>query len=153
MSFYCFNDAGAVASVREINQNPRFYLQNFAPECATNPASGPGDQNGWRCGSDGPVRCARTLANGWDSFKPQKRYRGSEPLCPVGNALCAEPATRRILHPLFQPPARTPVQARSVRSKPAMRGRTEGRRPKQSHPRQRRTGATHRICSIPRHAI
>ena len=31
MSFYCFNDQGEVASVREIEKNPRFYLENFAP--------------------------------------------------------------------------------------------------------------------------
>ena len=70
MSIYCFNDAGHVASVREIEKNPRFYLRNFAPECGTNPANGPDDQSGWRSGSDWPVRYQRTLANGWDSYKP-----------------------------------------------------------------------------------
>ncbi len=70
MSFYCFNDAGQVASVTEIEKNPRFYLQNFAPECATNPVKGIDDQNGWRSGSDWPVNYQRTLANGYDSFKP-----------------------------------------------------------------------------------
>lgn len=70
MSFYCFNERGEVASVREIERNPRFYLENFAPECATNPARDPGDHRAWRCASDGPVRYQRTLANGYDSFKP-----------------------------------------------------------------------------------
>jgi len=70
MSFYCFNDKGDVASVREIEKNPRFYLENFAPECATNPVRDPSDQGGWRCASDGPARYQRTLANGYDSFKP-----------------------------------------------------------------------------------
>ena len=70
MSFYCFNDEGAVASVREIEKNPRFYLENFAPEVATNPVHGIDDQRGWRNASDGPVRYERTLANGYDSFKP-----------------------------------------------------------------------------------
>ena len=70
MSFYCFNDQGAVASVREIEKNPRFYLENFAPECGTNPARDEKDHGAWRCASDGPVRYQRTLANGYDSFKP-----------------------------------------------------------------------------------
>ena len=70
MSFYCFNDRGEVASVREIEQNPRLYLANFAPECGTNPVEDSKDQRGWRCASDGPVRFQRTLANGYDSFKP-----------------------------------------------------------------------------------
>jgi hypothetical protein len=70
MSFYCFNDRGEVASVREIEQNPRFYLENFAPECGTNPVRGPDDHRGWRCASDHPVEYQRTLANGYDSFKP-----------------------------------------------------------------------------------
>ncbi|MCX7047872.1 MAG: hypothetical protein NTX50_20600 [Candidatus Sumerlaeota bacterium] len=70
MSFYCFNDRGEVASVREIEKNPRFYLENYAPECGTNPATGPTDHRAWRCASDGPVRYERTLANGYDSFKP-----------------------------------------------------------------------------------
>ena len=70
MSFYCFTDRGEVASVREIEQNPRFYLENFAPECGTNPVRGPDDHRGWRCASDHPVEYQRTLANGYDSFKP-----------------------------------------------------------------------------------
>jgi hypothetical protein len=70
MSFYCFNDSGQVASVTEIEKNSRFYLENFAPECGTNPVKGPDDQQGWRQASDWPVRYQRTLANGWDSFKP-----------------------------------------------------------------------------------
>ena len=70
MSFYCFNDRGEVASVREIEQTPRFYLENFAPECGTNPVRGPDDHRGWRCASDHPVEYQRTLANGYDSFKP-----------------------------------------------------------------------------------
>lgn len=70
MSFYCFNDAGQVASVTEIEKNPRFYLENFAPECGTNPVSGPDEHQGWRSASDRPVLYKRTLANGYDSFKP-----------------------------------------------------------------------------------
>ena len=31
---------------------------------------GPDDHRGWRCASDDPVHYQRTLANGWDSFKP-----------------------------------------------------------------------------------
>jgi VCBS repeat-containing protein len=69
MSFYCFNDAGQVASVTEIEKNARFYLENFAPECGTNPVKGPNDHQGWRNASDKPVEYQRTLANGWDSFK------------------------------------------------------------------------------------
>jgi hypothetical protein len=71
MSLYCFNDRGAVASVLEIENNPRFYLKHYAPECGTNPAQDPSDQRGWRCASDGPVEFQRTLANGWDSYNPQ----------------------------------------------------------------------------------
>ncbi len=70
MSIYCFNDRGEVASVEEIEKNPRFYLENFAPECGTNPVSGPDDHRGWRCAADRPVENRRTLANGYDSFKP-----------------------------------------------------------------------------------
>jgi hypothetical protein len=70
MSFYCFNDKGEVASVREIEKNPRFYLENFAPECGTNPVRDINDHRGWRCASDRPVEYKRTLANGYDSFKP-----------------------------------------------------------------------------------
>jgi hypothetical protein len=69
MSFYCFNDDGQVASVTEIEKNPRFYLENFAPECGTNPVKGIDDHQGWRQASDRPVHYQRTLANGWDSFK------------------------------------------------------------------------------------
>lgn len=70
MSFYCFNDRGEVASVREIENNPRFYLENFAPECGTNPLRDIHDHRGWRCASDRPVENQRTLANGFDSFRP-----------------------------------------------------------------------------------
>jgi len=69
MSFYCFNDAHAVASVTEIEKNPRYYLENFAPECGTNPVKDIHDAQGWRQASDRPVSYQRTLANGWDSFK------------------------------------------------------------------------------------
>ncbi|HEV3029868.1 MAG TPA: hypothetical protein VG457_19980, partial [Planctomycetota bacterium] len=64
------NDRGEVASVREIEKNPRFYLENFAPECGTNPVKGLQDHQGWRCASDHPVEFQRTLANGMDSFLP-----------------------------------------------------------------------------------
>ncbi|HXX94632.1 MAG TPA: hypothetical protein VEN81_13445, partial [Planctomycetota bacterium] len=70
MSIYCFNDKGEVASTREIEQNPRFYLENFAPECGTNPVKGLKDHQGWRSASDHPVEYQRTLANGMDSFLP-----------------------------------------------------------------------------------
>ena len=62
MSIYCFNDKGRVASTTEIEKNPRFYLENYAPSLGTNP-------NGWRCAADQPVHYRRTLANGVDSFK------------------------------------------------------------------------------------
>ena len=70
MSFYCFNDRGEVASVRDIEKNPRFYLDHFAPECGTNPVRDPADHQGWRCAADHPVHYQRTLANGYESFKP-----------------------------------------------------------------------------------
>jgi hypothetical protein len=70
MSIYCFNDKGEVASTREIEKNPRFYLENFAPECGTNPVKGLQDHQGWRQCSDHPVENNRTLANGMDSFLP-----------------------------------------------------------------------------------
>ena len=70
MSFYCFNDQGAVAGVREIEKNPRFYLENYAPECGTNAAKDLNDHQAWRSASDHPVEFQRTLANGYDSFKP-----------------------------------------------------------------------------------
>ena len=65
MSFYCFNDDGQVASVADIEKNPRFYLQQFAPEVGTNPVKDINDHNGWRKASDFPVHYKRTLANGW----------------------------------------------------------------------------------------
>ena len=34
MSFYCFNEKGEVASVREIENNPRFYLETSPPSAA-----------------------------------------------------------------------------------------------------------------------
>jgi RNA polymerase sigma factor (sigma-70 family) len=70
MSIYCFNDKGEVAGVREIEKNPRYYLENFAPECGTNPVKGMQDHQGWRSGSDHPVEYNRSLANGMDSFLP-----------------------------------------------------------------------------------
>jgi RNA polymerase sigma factor (sigma-70 family) len=68
MSFYCFNDRGEVAGTREIEKNPRFYLENFAPECGTNPVKGLQDHQGWRSACDHPVEFNRSLANGVDSF-------------------------------------------------------------------------------------
>jgi hypothetical protein len=85
MSFYCFNDRGEVASVREIEQNPRFYPENFAPECGTNPVRGPDDHRGWRCASDRPVEYQRTLANGYDSFKPPNDLQESNLLAQWGH--------------------------------------------------------------------
>lgn len=70
MSFYCFNENGEVASTREIEKNPRLYLERFAPECGTNPVKGLQDHQGWRPGSDHPVEFNRSLANGVDSFLP-----------------------------------------------------------------------------------
>jgi RNA polymerase sigma factor (sigma-70 family) len=70
MSFYCFNDKGEVAGTREIEKNPRFYLENFAPECGTNPVKGLKDHQGWRSACDHPVENNRSLANGMDSFLP-----------------------------------------------------------------------------------
>ena len=67
-----------MASVREIEKNPKFYLENFAPECGTNPVKGPDDQNGWRSGSDWPVQFQRTLANGWDSYRPPNSVGDSD---------------------------------------------------------------------------
>ncbi len=69
MSFYCFNDAGQVASVDEIAENPRYYLENFGPGVGTNPVKGTDDHQGWRGGSDRPAQYQRTLANGYDSFR------------------------------------------------------------------------------------
>ena len=74
--FYCFNDLGQVASVTEIEKSPRFYFENFAPECGTNPVKGPDDHQGWRQASDNPVHYQRTLANGWDSFKAPNSITG-----------------------------------------------------------------------------
>jgi len=68
MSFYCFNDKGEVAGTREIEKNPRFYLENFASECGTNPVKGLQDHQGWRSACDHPVEFNRSLANGMDSF-------------------------------------------------------------------------------------
>lgn len=68
MSIYCFNDAGNIASVPEIEKNPRFYLQNFGPNCGSNPVRDANDFAGWRASGDGPVRYHRTLADGYSSF-------------------------------------------------------------------------------------
>lgn len=68
MSFYCFNEKGEIASTREIEKDPKCYLERFAPECGTNPVKGLTDHQGWRCASDRPVEYQRTLANGVDSF-------------------------------------------------------------------------------------
>ncbi len=68
MSVFCYNDKGEVAGTREIEKNPRFYLENAAPECGTNPVKGLTDHQGWRNGSDHPVEYNRSLANGMDSF-------------------------------------------------------------------------------------
>lgn len=69
-TIYCFNDNRSVASVREIEKTPRFYLEQFAPECGTNPVKDLKDHQGWRWGADHPVENQRTLANGVDSFLP-----------------------------------------------------------------------------------
>jgi hypothetical protein len=67
-SIYCFNDRGEVASVAEIEKNPRYYLENFAPGCGTNPVKGVRDHQGWRSASDRPVEFQRSLASGVESF-------------------------------------------------------------------------------------
>jgi hypothetical protein len=69
MSFYCFNDKGEIASTRDIEKDPKCYLERFAPECGTNPVKSLSDQQGWRSASDRPVEYQRTLANGVDSFQ------------------------------------------------------------------------------------
>jgi len=69
MSFYCYNDQGEIASTRDIEKDPKCYLERFAPECGTNPVKGLGDTQGWRAASDRPVEYQRTLANGVDSFQ------------------------------------------------------------------------------------
>lgn len=70
MSVYVFNEKGEVASTTEIEENPRLYLERFAPECGTNPVKNLNDHQGWRCAADRPVLYKRTLANGVDSFLP-----------------------------------------------------------------------------------
>jgi hypothetical protein len=70
MSAFCFNDRGEVAGVREIERNPRYYLENFAPEAGTNPVKGLQDHQGWRIGTEHPVEYQRSIANGMDSFLP-----------------------------------------------------------------------------------
>ncbi len=85
MSFYCFNDRGEVASVAEIEKNPRFYLENYAPECGTNPARDVNDQQAWRSASDRPVGFQRTLANGYDSFKPPNDIEDTNMLAQWGD--------------------------------------------------------------------
>lgn len=69
MSIYVFNQKGEVASVREIEKNPKLYLEHFAPECGTNPVKDINDSQGWRNASDRPVQYDRSLINGVDSFK------------------------------------------------------------------------------------
>jgi RNA polymerase sigma factor (sigma-70 family) len=68
MSAYCFNDQGEVAGTREIERNPRYYLEHFAPEAGTNPVKGLKDHQGWRVGTEHPVQFERSIANGMDSF-------------------------------------------------------------------------------------
>jgi len=103
MSFYCFNDWGEVASVREIEQNPRFYLENFAPECATNPVRGPDDHRGWRCASDHPVEYQRTLANGYDSFKPPNDIQEANLLAQWGDRYVLNLRSHEIYTRHFRP--------------------------------------------------
>jgi hypothetical protein len=68
MSYFCFNDKGEIAGVREIEKNPRFYLENVPPEVGTNPVKGLQDHQGWRNGTECPVQFSRSIANGMDSF-------------------------------------------------------------------------------------
>ncbi|YCM43424.1 hypothetical protein V2O64_19130 [Verrucomicrobiaceae bacterium 227] len=78
MSFYCFNDAGQIASVDEIARNPRYYLENYGPGVGTNPVKGTDDHQGWRNGTDRPVGYRRTLANGYDSFRLPNGISGAD---------------------------------------------------------------------------
>gem|GEM_PF-724936 len=68
MSYFCFNDKGEIAGVREIEKTPRFYLENVPPEVGTNPVKGLQDHQGWRNGTECPVQFERSIANGMDSF-------------------------------------------------------------------------------------
>jgi hypothetical protein len=68
MSYFCFNDKGEIAGVREIEKNPRFYLEHVPPEVGTNPVKGLQDHQGWRNGTENPVQFERSIANGMDSF-------------------------------------------------------------------------------------
>ncbi len=68
MSAFCYNDKGEIAGTREIEKNPRYYLENFAPEAGTNPVKGLNDHQGWRVGTEHPVQFQRSIANGMDSF-------------------------------------------------------------------------------------
>jgi hypothetical protein len=75
MSFFCYNDVGAVASCQEIKSagagefsNGRsepgyYYYYHGAPQCITHRG-----KDGWRSCSDNPVAYDRTLANGASSY-------------------------------------------------------------------------------------
>jgi hypothetical protein len=75
MSFFCYNDAGEVASCEEIKaghagefSNGRsepgyYYYYHGAPQCITHRG-----RDGWRSCSDNPVDYDRTLANGAASY-------------------------------------------------------------------------------------
>ncbi len=75
MSFFCYNDAGVVASCEEIkaahagkfsdgrSEPGYYYYYNGAPQCITHRG-----KDAWRSCSDNPVGYDRTLANGADSY-------------------------------------------------------------------------------------
>jgi len=75
MSFFCYNDVGAVASCEEIksarigefsdgqSEPGYYYYYHGAPQCITHRG-----KDGWRSCSDNPVAYDRTLANGASSY-------------------------------------------------------------------------------------
>lgn len=75
MSFFCYNDVGAVASCEEImaahagefsegrSETGYYYYYHGAPQCITHRG-----KDGWRSCSDNPVAYDRTLANGASSY-------------------------------------------------------------------------------------
>lgn len=75
MSFFCYNDKGAVASCEEIKEPHAgefsngadepgyYYFYNGAPQCISHRG-----RDGWRYCSDDPVNYRRTLLNGVSSY-------------------------------------------------------------------------------------
>ena len=75
MSFFCYDDQGAVAGCEQIKDAHRglfsggasqpgyYYYYHGAPQCISHRG-----KDGWRCCSDNPVAYKRTLANGAASY-------------------------------------------------------------------------------------